>query len=90
MPGVIPFQTLSNAGRPAPGQLTIALGAEFATPDAAALDAAVARIAADLAPLAGGPRGRSQGLVVDRSRPVGRAMATNVTLRIYDSESVCL
>lgn len=53
MPGVIPFQTLSNADRPAPGELTIALGAEFATPDAVALDAAVARIAADLAPLAG-------------------------------------
>jgi hypothetical protein len=53
MPGVIPFQTLSNADRPALGELTIALGAEFATPDAEALDAAVARIAADLAPLAG-------------------------------------
>ncbi|HEV7773658.1 MAG TPA: hypothetical protein VGO48_10270 [Conexibacter sp.] len=46
MPGVIPFQTLSNADRPALGELAIALGAEFATPDAVALDAAVARIAA--------------------------------------------
>jgi hypothetical protein len=35
MPGVLPFQTLSNADRPQPGELAIALGAEFGVLDSA-------------------------------------------------------
>lgn len=53
MAGVVPFHVLSSAGSPEPGELAIALGAEFAPLDAVALDAAVTRMAADLAPAAG-------------------------------------
>lgn len=52
MSGVMPFQLLSSLGCPAPGELAIALGAELAPLDEVALDAALDRIAADLAPAA--------------------------------------
>lgn len=52
MAGVMPFHLLSSARSPAPGELAIALGAELAPVDADALDAALDRIAGDLAPAA--------------------------------------
>ncbi len=50
MAGVVPFQVLSSLGCPATGELAIALGAELAPLDEAALDAALDRIAEELAP----------------------------------------
>ena len=52
MAGVVPFQVLSSLGCPATGELAIALGAELAPLDEAALDAALDRIAEELAPAA--------------------------------------
>lgn len=52
MSGVVPFQVLSSLGCPATGELAIALGAELAPVDEAALDAALDRIADELAPAA--------------------------------------
>jgi Transglutaminase-like superfamily len=52
MAGVVPFQVLSSLGCPATGELAIALGAELAPVDEAALDAALDRIAEELAPAA--------------------------------------
>lgn len=52
MAGVVPFQVLSSLGCPAAGELAIALGAELAPLDEPALDAALDRIAEQLAPAA--------------------------------------
>jgi len=52
MAGVVPFHVLSSLGCPATGELAIALGAELAPLDEAALDAALDRIADELAPAA--------------------------------------
>jgi Transglutaminase-like superfamily len=52
MADVIPFHVLSSLGCPATGELAIALGAELAEVDVAALDAALDRIAEELAPAA--------------------------------------
>jgi hypothetical protein len=53
MPGVAPFETLAHAAGAHPGELALALGAEFAPLDARALDAALAPLVAALVPAAG-------------------------------------